>query len=181
MSPEWISAVSSFLTLVVIAASAIAALIQLRHMRGANQITALNDLRNYFETKTFREAMRFVYRELPKLYDDPQAREQLMATPLAERYESARTVANLFENVGVYVKRRVLDEDFTADMWGGIILTAWESMSPMIANRRRAENHPEIWENFEYLAMICKRFKDRHPNGSYPAGFPRMPEGEIWR
>lgn len=54
-------------------------------------------------------------------------------------------------------------------------------MSPMIANRRRAENRPEIWENFEYLAMACKRFKDRHPHGSYPARFPRMPEGQIWR
>lgn len=87
-------------------------------MRGANQITALNDLRNYFETKTFREAMRFVNRELPQLYDDPQARQELISAPLPERYEPARTVANLFENVGVYVKRQVLDEDFTADMWG---------------------------------------------------------------
>ncbi len=180
MTPEWLSAIASFLTLLVVAASATAALFQLRHMRGANQIVALNEIRETFETDNFRDAVRYVFRDLPKLYDDPTARAELASVPLPAQYEPARTVANFFENVGMYVKRGVLDGEFTADMWGGIILTAWLRMTPLITNRRHTQQQPEIWENFEYLAMVCRRFKDRHPNGCYPLGFARMPAGELW-
>ena len=180
MSPEWLSAVASLLTLIVVAASAAAALIQLRHMRAANQIIALNEIRETFETDKFRDAVRYVYRELPRLYEDPVARADLVAVPLQAQYEPARNVANFFENVGIYVKRGVLDANFTADMWGGIILTSWLRMTPMITNRRRVQNQPQIWQNFEYLAAICQQFKERYPNGNYPNAFQRMPEGEIW-
>lgn len=149
-------------------------------MRGANQIIALNEIRETFETDKFRDAVRYVYRELPRLYEDPAARPELVAIPLPAQYEQARTVANFFENVGMYVKRGVLDADFTADMWGGIILTSWLRLTPLITNRRSAQHQPEIWENFEYLAMVCQRFKDRHPNGSYPKSLARMPAGNIW-
>ena len=181
MSPEWLSAIASLLTLIVVAASAAAALIQLRHMRGANQIIALNEIRETFDTDRFRDAIRYVYRELPRLYEDPAARADLVASPLPAQYEPARAVANFFENVGMYVKRGVLDKNFTADMWGGIILTSWIRMAPMIANRRRVQDAPEIWRNFEYLAVICQQFRERHPHGNYPKTVPRMPEGEIWQ
>lgn len=180
MTPEWLSALASFLTLIVVAASAAAALIQLRHMRASNQIIALNEIRDTFETDEFRDAVRYVYRELPRLYEDPAARADLVAVPLPAQYEPARNVANFFENVGVYVKRGVLDKDFTADMWGGIILTSWLRMSPLITNRRRLHKQPQIWQNFEYLAVICQEFKERYPHGNYPRAFPRMPEGQIW-
>ncbi len=181
MIPEWLSAIASFLTLLVVAASAAAALIQLRHMRGANQIVALNEIRETFETDRFRDAIRYVYRELPRLYEDPAARVDLIAVPLPAQYEPARTVANFFENVGMYVKRGVLDENFTADMWGGIILTSWLRMAPLITNRRHVQKQPQIWQNFEYLAAICRQFKERYPNGAYPERVPRMPEAEVWR
>jgi hypothetical protein len=28
--------------------------------------------------------------------------------------------------------------------------------------------------------MFCQRFRDHNPGGSYPKGFPRMPESDIW-
>jgi hypothetical protein len=180
MSPEWLSAIASFLTLIVVAASAAAALIQLRHMRGANQIIALNEIRETFETDRFRDAIRYVYRELPRLYEDSAARADLIAVPLPAQYEPARTVANFFENVGMYVKRGVLDGDFTADMWGGIILTSWLRMTPLITNRRHAQDAPEIWQNFEYLAVICQQFRERYPSGNYPKAVRRMPESDVW-
>ena len=180
LTPEWLSSILSLFTLLVIAASAAAALIQLRHMRGANQIVALNEMREYFETERFRDAVRYVYRELPLLYNEPVRRRELLAAPLPDQYESARTVANFFENIGLYVKRDVLDAGFMADMWGDIILTTWLRMAPMIVNLRLVQKHSEIWENFEYLAMVCKRFKEQHPHGTYPRAFPRMPQGDIW-
>lgn len=180
MSPEWLSAAASVLTLLVVAASAVAALMQLRHMRGGNQIAALNEVLERMQSAEFRDTLRYVYRELPKLYDDPEVRKDLVSYPLPTKYEQARTVANFFENVGTFVKRGVIDGAITADMWGDVILTTWHALSPMITNRRKVLNQQRIWENYEYLAMLCQRFKDRHPDGTYPTRFPRMPESEMW-
>jgi hypothetical protein len=45
MSAEWVTAIATSVTALVIASSAAAALFQLRHMRGSNQIVALTELR----------------------------------------------------------------------------------------------------------------------------------------
>ena len=45
MSTELVNTFATLGTFVVIAATAIAAIVQLRHMRGSNQIVALNELR----------------------------------------------------------------------------------------------------------------------------------------
>ena len=70
MSAEWVTAIATAGTFVVIAASAIAALVQLRHMRGSNQIVALTECRETVESPDFREAQRFVSYELPKRLQD---------------------------------------------------------------------------------------------------------------
>lgn len=44
MSAEWVTAIATAGTFVVIAASAAAALVELRHLRGSNQIAARKDI-----------------------------------------------------------------------------------------------------------------------------------------
>jgi hypothetical protein len=58
MSAEWVTAIGTIGTFVVIAASAVAALVQLRHMRGSNQIAALNELRETMESESFHSDLR---------------------------------------------------------------------------------------------------------------------------
>jgi hypothetical protein len=58
MSAEWVTAIGTIGTFVVIAASAVAALVQLRHMRGSNQIAALNELRETMESESFQSDLR---------------------------------------------------------------------------------------------------------------------------
>lgn len=53
MSPEWLTAIGTIGTFVVIAALAAAALFQLRHMRGSNQIMALTEVRETVESADF--------------------------------------------------------------------------------------------------------------------------------
>ncbi len=49
--PEWIAALSSLLTFFVIGASAVAALIQLRHIKSSNELIAINDFRHALESE----------------------------------------------------------------------------------------------------------------------------------
>jgi hypothetical protein len=53
MSLELLNTFATFGTFVVITATAVAALVQLRHARSSNQIAALNELRKAQETPEF--------------------------------------------------------------------------------------------------------------------------------
>ena len=87
MSVELVNTIATLGTFVVIAATAIAAIVQLRHMRGSNQITALNKLRETMETPDFQAASHFVASELPAKLRDPAFRYQVV-------HRFARTDAN---------------------------------------------------------------------------------------
>jgi hypothetical protein len=180
MSIEWISTFASLATLLLIAASAVAALLQMRHMHSSNQLLALTEVRETMESPEYRAALLYVLRELPKVMDDPVARQQLLIRPLPENFLAVRTVSTFFESLGVFVKRKALAGSITCDMWGDVVLTCWRRLGPLIANQRHAAGNPALYENFEYLAVLSQRFKERHPRGAYPRGMQRMPASEIW-
>ena len=55
-----------------------------------------------------------------------------------------------------------------------------ERLAPLITNRRYVGKNPAFYENFEYLAVICRQFKKRHPSGTYPQRLGRMPVVDVW-
>ena len=180
MSPEWLGAIASIATLFLVAASAIAALLQMRHMRSANQIVALTEIRETIESPVFHAALIYVLRELPKLCEDPEARRKMLAVPLPQEFEQARTVATFFESLGVFVKNGAIGRAITFDMWGEAIRNSWDRLAPWIVNRRHVSRNVALFENFEYLAVQCHEFKKRHPRGTYPSRMPRMPAVAPW-
>jgi hypothetical protein len=149
-------------------------------MRSANQIIALTEVREKFESTEFHAAVTFAMREFPKLAGDAEMRRKMLEPSLPKEFEQARMLANFLENLGVFVKHRALDRTITCDMWGDTVLRSWDRLAPLVANRRHVAGNPALFENFEYLAVLCKQFKRRHPNGTYPRGFERMPAAQIW-
>lgn len=171
MSPEWVTAIATLGTFVVIAASAVAALLQLRHMRGSNQIIALTECRETLESDAFQEARAFVATELQQLLKNPETRDKLSQPVFPRELRPAGNVANFFESMGAFVRFNIIDRNIACDLWCGVVLASWEALLPVTRIRRRFD--PGIWENFEYLAVLSKQFTERFPT-SYPAGMPRM-------
>ena len=174
MSAEWVTAIATAGTFIVIAASAIAALLQLRHMRSGNQIAAYNECRETMESADFRRALQFIRRELPDRLRDPGSVERIVRDRFQEEYSGIRMVANLFESMGLFVKSGMMEEKIACELWSGIVVDCWESLSPFTAFVR-AQADPGIWVNFEYMAAISNRYNHRFPQGEYPAGVERMP------
>jgi len=173
VSPEWLTAIGTIGTFVVIAASAIAALMQLRHMRGSNQIVALTECREKLESDEFQDARRFIMTELPRLLEDADTRLRFQtdpSTPLELR--PAVNVANFFESMGAFVRFGIIDRTIACSLWCGVVLGTWNLLLPMIRLRRKRD--PAVWEYFEYLAAISNQFMKDHPS-TYPQGVPRMP------
>ncbi len=178
MNAEWVTAFGTIGTFLVIAASAAAALFQLRHMRSSNQIVALTECRETLEGAEFREAQRFVSYELPKRLADPQERLRI-AQPQSQfdgEYIAIDTVANFFENLGMFVRTRIIDRELALSMWCYVILRNWHALLPVITYVREDLKEPSIWEHFEYLAVLATRYMERHRGASYPAQLERMPQ-----
>ncbi len=178
MTPEWLIAIGTLGTFFVITASAIAALVQLRHTRGGNQIVALTECRETLESPDFRDAQRFVSYELPNRLRDPDEVLRI-AQPQSQfegEYRAIDTVANFFENMGMFVKMRIIDRQLACDMWAYVVLRNWNALLPIITYVRKDLGEPSIWENFEYLAVLSSRFHEKYgEGGTYPKGMPRMP------
>jgi hypothetical protein len=174
LSAEWIGALAALGTMVVIGGTAIAALVQLRHMRGSNQIVALTECRETLESPEFRIAQRFVSFELPKRLADPVEREKATKIPYVGEYEAIGTVANFFESMGLFVKAGIIDRSIACDFWAFVILRNWNAMASIVTLVRHELGTEALWENFEYLAVLADDYQHAHPT-TYPAGMRHMP------
>lgn len=174
MSAEWVTAIATAGTFVVIAASAMAAVFQLRHMRGSNQIAALTECRETLESPEFNAARRFIVYELPKRLADPEHWRDATQIPFGNDYEAIPTVANFFETMGLFVKHRIIDRHIACDAWSGVVLTSWNALLP-ITTYMRSEFGPELWANFEYFAVVSEDFANSSKS-TYPRKLRHMPE-----
>jgi hypothetical protein len=183
MSLELVNTLATFGTFVVIAATAIAALVQLRHARGSNQIAALDELRNVFQSREFFDAQRFLQTRLGEVVKNPAFRYQY-ASP-AKRTEEfrddiqrAQLIGNYFEDVGALIVAGLLDPKLTFMIYSSDVNLAWDRLQPLTAISRR--HHGAVWENFEYAAMLGKEWIKAHPDGAYPQGEPRLQLNDEW-
>ena len=181
MSLELINTAASLATFLVIAATATAAIVQLRHARSSNQIAALNQLLGAQQTPEYKEARHFVHTKLPELMEDPAFRRQLVAymnkEHVAPEVETQivhlTVVADFYENMGLLVKRGFIDRDSALDSWAYHLTAEWGRLESAIVHCRRAAGD-SLWENFEYIVVLAEDWQAAYPNGSYPAGVRRI-------
>ncbi|HZX68780.1 MAG TPA: hypothetical protein VFE70_07840 [Candidatus Elarobacter sp.] len=178
ISPEYLSALASIGTLVVIIVTAIAALRQLRTMAHGNHVAALSEAIAQWDSEEVRVSREFVLRELPALLEDPAFRLQLETNPLVSDARRAQPAFNHFELLGSYVRFRLVDEEAALSVMAGLVRIFWKRASPAIAIMRRSG---PVYENFEYFAMRASRYVAALPGGEgYPRGAPRMRIEDCW-
>ena len=185
MSLELVNTLATFGTFLVIAGTAIAAIIQLRHARSSNQIEALAELREGTENPEMRSAERFVLHELSEKLKDPAFRYQLthqeaMTAETQSQWSDMRRVGNFFENMGALVKAGLADKNFVLDIFSNRALMNWQALTAPAAIARQLRGTSGIWENFEYLAVLSQDWIEGHPNGNYPAGVRRFEMHYPW-
>ena len=177
MSLELVNTFATLGTFVVIAATAIAAIVQLRHMRGSNHIAALNELRETMETSDFRAAVDFVQGGLRAKLQDPEFRHHIVARE-ARTDESRRLIGmatafgNYYESMGLLVKTGLVEKELVLQMFSEQVVAGWDRLEPVTTIFRR-KSGPALYENFEYLAVVAEDWAAAHTKGTYPAGLRR--------
>lgn len=190
MSLELLSTIGTLLTVAIVGATAIAALVQLRHLRAGNQITALLTIGDRLQSERFRDAAYLVSHRLATALEDPTFRTFIIArqrgetTPeVAAEYatinQSALLVGNTYEEIGNLVKNGVIDETLFMDQYCQSIARLWGLLEKYIGFFRDATGDIGLWDNFEYITVRGREFLAKYPT-TYPNGVPRIVVKNPW-
>jgi FAD/FMN-containing dehydrogenase len=166
-------------TLIVITVTAIAAYVQLRHMRTANQLEALLTVLARIERSDLGSMVDGARAELAEKLPDPAFRRRLEEGNVERTNNPWLTLGNSYEWVGSLVRAGLVEEDAYMDIYSDRVVGAWEIMRDALAIIRRRAG-PSVLENFEYLYVRAKAYNARHPNGVYPSHTPRAELRDRW-
>ncbi len=178
MSMEVLSTIASVGTFIVIGATAIAAVIQLRHLRASNQLEGLLTVLARVEDPNFNAWVDGARNMLRTKMADANYRRRIRDGTFDRENNPWLNLANSYEWVGSLVKNKLIPEVPFMDVYSSRVMRAWDLMEPLVAITRRRS--PAIWENFEYLAVRARLFNERFPNGTYPRGVQRKQIADIW-
>jgi Domain of unknown function (DUF4760) len=179
MSVEIWSIIVSAGTFVVIAATAIAALIQLRHMRAGNQLTGLLDVLSRVESPMFNVYTDKAKQMLDQSLSSQQYRKAIESGDFPRENNAWLNLANSYEWVGSLVKHGLIPEGPFMDVYSSRLIRAWSIVEPVIAIARRRGDQ-SLWENFEFLVVRAHDWERTSPNGSYPRGLRRLNITDRW-
>lgn len=189
MSLELINTIAALATVSIVAATAIAALVQLRHLRAANQIHALIAVGEKLDSRDFTDALTIMNSGIEAALADQKFREYEIAIrhrvppPVVEKryvdmHYACVLVGNTFELMGLLVKNGIVDRAIFVDQYCGFTLGAWKRLADYTALGREAGD-PNGWEYFEYLAVLSEDWLQSNPV-SYPKGVRRYPLHNPW-
>jgi hypothetical protein len=190
MSLDLLNTIGTLLTVAIVSATAIAALIQLRHLRAGNQINAILTIGDKFQEPSFRDGSYLVRHSLPAALEDPQFRAFVVArqhgdvlpdvTPEYRMLnQAALLVGNAYEEAGNLIKNGVVDEVLFLDQYCSNIVGGWKGLQDYTAFCRAISGDIGLWDNFEYLTVRARDFLARHPT-TYPNGVPRIALKSRW-
>ena len=183
MPLDVLNTAASLATTLIVAATAIAALVQLRHLRTGNQIEGQLAMVNLFQGADFERALQRIRQDLPRLLTDEnfrrfvaRARTEYPADippEFIEAWNAASLVGSHLENIGNMVRNGLTDRRIFLEQWTPLVTSAWTALEPITILRRKATASDTPWEDFEYLTVLSREAMSRYPT-FYPKDTPRI-------
>jgi hypothetical protein len=168
MSLELLNTLATIATTVVITATAIAAIVQLRHLSASNQIAGQLAMRQVLLDHDFWNSIGRTRFEIPTLLEDPDFREFVREFHLTsaregvERfegpYEAALIVGRNLENIGNMVRNGLTDKRIFLEQYANLVVMSWDAIEPLLRIRREATQSDAPWEDFEYLTFLSRQW-----------------------
>lgn len=183
MSLELLNTFATLTTTIIVAVTAIAALVQLRHLRAGNQISGQLALRQVLLGDEFMTAMGRTLTEIPPLLEEPEFEQFIHDFHVNpgknenDRYENAYAAGLLvgrnLENIGNMIRNGLTDRRIFLEQYANLTLMAWDAIEPALMIRRKAVESDAPWEDFEYLVVLARRWI--HENGTcFPKNVDRI-------
>jgi hypothetical protein len=173
MSLEVWTTVAAVGTFVVITITAVAAFIQLHHLRASNQLSAMLKLLELEQSPVLEDRFHFVRTQLAAKMKEPDFLATLDDLIVDRTIHPERHVIAWFEHIGAWMKNGLIDEQAYLEYASPLIAQYWRLLAPTV-HRMRQSREPWLLEDFEYLAARAKHWMMSHPKGNYAKGASRM-------
>jgi hypothetical protein len=118
---------------------------QIRHQKRLRQMDFIMRMPSTFLSKEVIQAVAATRKTEFRNYDDFEEKCGL----------EARQVSDFGENLGLLVKRKLVDIGLVADRYD--VSARYEKLRPWIEEMRRRANNPRLYEWFEYLYNEAKK------------------------
>jgi hypothetical protein len=172
VSLELVNTIAAVGTFVVIAATAVTAVVQIRHIRLANQLSGLLTTFSLLQDPSTRTLINFVRHDLKEKMQDHTFRESLLEIPIDRDKHPELYLCDIYQHVGSFVRSGLIDEEtYMQTDWYNVKLY-WDLLADVVQTART--NRPHLFENFEYLAARATAWIELHPDGDYPHNERRM-------
>ncbi len=159
MSWEAISAGAAVVTTVVITATAIAALIQIRQLKLATQLEGFLALHREYASPEMYAAREYVANELPERLRDAKYRDELEKGAAFIATHPELVLGNFWEKVGGLVSSGLLEPNLYLEMGAYRAIEAWDQLTHVVELRRRKE--PLQWAAFDHIVKLSHEYLER--------------------
>lgn len=164
MSWEALSAIGSLGSAVIIAATAIAAIVQIRHLRAATQLEGFLSLMTEVFDPELVAAGTFIERDLSAKLADERYRQELAGGTYDFVGHPEIRIGRFWEKVGALARRGLIDKPLFLDYNASICPRHWRQLDEVVKLVR--QTNPLRWEQFEYLAGLCERYHEGRTRGA---------------
>ena len=158
MTSEGITAASAAITTLVIAATAIAAVVQIRQLKLATQLEGFLALHREYGSPEMYIAREYVANELPKRLLDQKYRDELEGGAAFSGTHPELVVGNFWEKVGTLVSTGLLAPNLYLETGAYRVIEAWDQLGDVIALRRKKE--PLQWAGFDHIVRLSREYLD---------------------
>lgn len=142
------------------------------HLRAQTRLRQANLLMGLYaklDTLEFQEAWHRVFWLEYTDYDDA-------IRQLGGRYIGS-FVLYFYDEVGVLLRHRLIDETLAYDLFGDSLFQMWEKVEPIVREARARANDPTIYENMEYVYERLRRRRQGSLTTSAARTSPRTDAG----
>jgi hypothetical protein len=128
-------------------------LYQIRHMAVTRNVEVTMRMFEWAESNRMREAMRWVN----NAFDYAAFRNQ----PDAERSDFPGLLIAFFEQAGIMIEKRFVNEDVVLDNLGLDALRVWARLKPLVEQTRQDLDDARFGEHFEFLCRRARAYETR--------------------
>jgi len=147
-----IEIISLIISVIALVTSVAVAVQQINIAKQSNFLPILIDMFSEFRSPKFKRHLYYVTQRLSKEHNSKKGFQNLP--------EPARThvitVSHFFDNLGVIVANKIVDEKLVISFMGESIYSAWQALEPFIKRERELRNS-EYQEYFEDLVVRVKK------------------------
>jgi len=156
----WTAALASLISALVITITAVAAFLQLRHYRNANEIIVYLRLIDQMDSPELQAGRTSVRAMAEKIAADPEYLARLAdPTFIPDDFRNIGIMLRALEHISVLVTRGGIAENLVLAEYADVFIAMWDSLRPAIVQRRKAFG-PHTGRAFEHLAMRSRRYID---------------------